>query len=111
MPVWVTAVLGVATFVLGGLVSAVWLLAGINKDVERMKADIGTADSGMRQTVHKTSNFVTALQGELKAATERLTSLHEWKHKIGEAYLPRGMEDHERRLNKLEAKIFNGTHK
>ncbi len=112
MPVWVTAVLGVGTFVLGSLVSAVWLLAGINKDVERMKEDIGTSDHGMRHTVHKTANAVTELQRDLLATATRLEGLHKWKHDVGEAYLPRAVDEHERRLNRLDSKVFNGgTHR
>ena len=45
-------------------------LAEIGSDVRRIQADIGTHDSGMRGTIHKTANAVTALQMEL-AATRR----------------------------------------
>ncbi len=39
---------------------------------------------------------------------KRLDSLHEWKHVVGEAYLPRAVDDIERRVGKLETKVFNG---
>lgn len=35
---------------------------GLSRDVERMKADIGTHDTGLRGAVHKTSNLCTALE-------------------------------------------------
>lgn len=34
-------------------------LEGISKDVERMKSDIGTHDSGMRGHIHATANLCT----------------------------------------------------
>jgi hypothetical protein len=108
MPVWATALLGVATFVVGSLVSAVWLLAGINKDVERMKTDIGTSEAGMRYQGVKNSIELTTLQAQFTALQQRVEGLHKWKHDIGEAYLPRAVDEHERRLNRLDAKVFNG---
>lgn len=48
--------------------------------------------------------------GERYGALEkRLDSLHHWKHEVGEAYLPRAVDEHERRLNRLEARVFNGS--
>jgi hypothetical protein len=44
----------------------------------------------------------------VEALDERLDSLHEWKHKVGEAYLPRAVDDHHRRLERIELKVFNG---
>jgi len=35
---------------------------GVSRDVERMKSDIGTHDTGMRGAIHKTSNQCTALE-------------------------------------------------
>lgn len=40
-------------------------LAEIGSDVRRIQADIGTHDTGMRGTIHKTANEVTALRGEV----------------------------------------------
>lgn len=108
MPVWAGALLGIATFIIGGLVSAVWLLAGINKDVERMKEDIGTSEYGIRYQSLKNSIEVTTLKAQFDAALARLNSLHDWKHDTGDAYLPRAVDEHERRLNRLDVKVFNG---
>lgn len=102
------AVLGLGTFLIGGLVTAVWLLSGISKDVERMKQDIGTSEFGMRYQGLKNSIELTALRAQFDAAVERLEGLHGWKHQIGEAYLPRAVDEHERRLNRLDTKVFNG---
>lgn len=37
-----------------------------------------------------------------------LDDLRRWKHDVGETYLPRAVDDHERRLNRLDTKVFNG---
>lgn len=108
MPVWVGAILGASTFLLGGLVTAVWLFSGVSKDVERMKQDIGTSEFGMRYQGLKNAIELTTLRVQFDSAVERLDRLHGWKHSIGEAYLPRAVDEHERRLNRLEAKVFNG---
>lgn len=110
MPVWVEALIGVGTFLLGGLVTSVWSFSRINNDVERMKEDIGTTSEGMRYQVLKSSIELTTLQAKFESAVDRLDGLHDWKHEVGEAYLPRAVDEHERRLNRIEAKVFNGHH-
>lgn len=40
---------------------------------------------------------------------KRLDGLHEWKHVVGESYLPRAVDDIERRVEKLEGRVFNGV--
>jgi hypothetical protein len=47
-------------------------LAEIGADVKRIKEDIGTHDSGMRGTVHKTANRVTEHEA-------RIITLERWK--------------------------------
>jgi hypothetical protein len=112
MPVWLGAVIGLVTFLLGGLVTAVWLFSGVSKDVERMKQDIGTSEFGMRYQGVKNSIELTTLQARFDSVVQRLDHLHNWKHEIGESYLPRAVDEHERRLNRLESKVFNGgSHK
>lgn len=108
MPVWLTAVIGFSTFLIGSLVSAVWLLAGINRDVERMKEDIGTSESGLRSKVASNYIELTSLKASFNELVLRLNKLHDWKHEIGDAYLPRAVDEHERRLNRLDVKVFNG---
>lgn len=45
---------------------------------------------------------------QVSGIDQRVAELKDWKHDIGEAYLPRAVDEHERRLNKLDAKVFNG---
>lgn len=106
--IWITIGLAVASGVLSALISAVWLLSGISKDVERMKDDIGTSESGMRYRGVQNSIALTALLSDVTSLTKRFDALQDWKHKVGDAYLPRAVEEHERRLNRIEAKVYNG---
>lgn len=38
----------------------------------------------------------------------RVDELKEWKHLTVDAYIPRAVDEHERRINRLDAKVFNG---
>lgn len=44
---------------------------------------------------------VEILEGEQKKAEQ-------WKHNVVDPYIPRAIDEHERRINRLDAKIFNG---
>jgi hypothetical protein len=48
------------------------------------------------------------LDQKVEDMEKRLDGLHAWKHVVGEAYLPRAVDDIERRVGKLEGKVFNG---
>jgi hypothetical protein len=60
--------------------------------------------------VHSRANteMVYRLGERMTALEKRVDSLHLWKHTVGEAYLPRAVDDHHRRLAELERKVFNG---
>ena len=45
----------------------VWRFVRLDSDVERMKIDIGTHETGLRGTVHKIATHVTEL--EMRVAT------------------------------------------
>jgi hypothetical protein len=62
MPTWLTPVLALLGSTLGSVVVTVWRFARLEADVERMKQDIGTHETGLRGAVHRTSNAVTALE-------------------------------------------------
>jgi hypothetical protein len=51
---------------------------------------------------------VHRLAERLSAEEKRMDGLHRWKHEVGEAYLPRAVDDHHRRLERIERKVFNG---
>jgi pterin-4a-carbinolamine dehydratase len=48
----------------------------------------------------------TATKVEQLEASEK--DLRGWKHAVVDAYLPRAVDEHERRLNRIESKLFNG---
>lgn len=54
----------------------------------------------------------SADQEKIRTLEERLVKsideLREWKHDVVDPYLPRAVEEHERRINRLDARVFNG---
>lgn len=62
MPAWIIPLLCFIGSVLGSLVVTVWRFARLEADVERMKVDIGTHETGLRGAVHKTATHVTELE-------------------------------------------------
>jgi hypothetical protein len=48
------------------------------------------------------------LMKQVEEIDKRVEELKKWKHGVVDTYLPRAVEEHERRLNRLETKIFNG---
>lgn len=37
--------------------------------------------------------------------------LRKWRHELVDAYLPRAVDEHEKRLNRIEPRVFNGDHR
>lgn len=62
MPTWLTPVLALLGSTLGSVVVTVWRFARVESDVERMKVDIGTHETGLRGVVHRTATHVTELE-------------------------------------------------
>lgn len=62
MPVWLTPVLALVGSFFGSIVVTVWRFARLESDVERMKVDIGTHETGIRGTMHRTATHVTELE-------------------------------------------------
>jgi len=62
MPAWVIPLLCFMGSTLGSVVVTVWRFARLDADVERMKIDIGTHETGLRGAVHKTATHVTELE-------------------------------------------------
>lgn len=62
MPPWLIPLLSFVGSILGSVVVTVWRFARLDTDVERMKIDIGTHETGIRGTVHKIATHVTELE-------------------------------------------------
>lgn len=70
-------------------------------DYEFRHTEYNTAISGINSQVWPLIQQVNTLD-------RSLTELREWKHEVGDAYLPRAVDEHERRINRLDARVFNG---
>lgn len=42
-------------------------------------------------------------------AEKDVQDLRDWKHTTVDPYVPRAIDEHERRLNKLDSKVFDGS--
>lgn len=62
MPEWIWPLLSIMGAVGGSLIGSVWRFSRLEADVERMKVDIGTHETGLRGSVHKSATMVTALE-------------------------------------------------
>lgn len=56
------------------------------------------------------ANNAAVLLSRIDTHEKDLEGLRDWKHKVVDAYLPRAVDDHHRRLERLERKVFNGHH-
>jgi hypothetical protein len=48
------------------------------------------------------------LETKMEIAGKSIEQLRDWKHAVVDPYIPRAVDEHERRLNRLDAKVFNG---
>jgi len=51
---------------------------------------------------------IATLTQKVLNLTEEVTRLRAWKHLVVDPYVPRAIDEHERRLNDLQRKVFNG---
>lgn len=56
------------------------------------------------------ANNAAVLLSRIDTHEKDLEGLREWKHMTVDPYLPRAVDDHHRRLERLERKVFNGHH-
>lgn len=54
---------------------------------------------------YATSKVMQWRQGRAEAD---ILDLRKWKHTVVDPYIPRAVDEHERRINRLDAKVFNG---
>jgi len=52
--------------------------------------------------------LIWTTKGKMEQAEKTLDELREWKHVVIDPWVPRAIEEHERRINKIDAKVFNG---
>jgi len=51
---------------------------------------------------------IATLAETLRGLEKNVDDLREWKHTTVDPYIPRAVDEHERRLGRLDAKVFNG---
>jgi hypothetical protein len=49
------------------------------------------------------------LETKMEIAEKNIESLREWRHMVGDAYLPRAVDAIEGRVTRIESKVFNGN--
>lgn len=80
------------------------------------KLDQWTHDKEMADVLFRRDEYMRAitdintklwpLAEQVKALDKNIDGVLEWK--VADAYLPGAVDEHERRLNRIESKIFNG---
>jgi phosphoenolpyruvate carboxylase len=89
------------------------LLPMVNQ-VRQLKDDQARVDQ-LEQWIQAKENAITGINEKLlpmvnqvKQLEEDRTGIRAWKHLVVDPYIPRAVEEHERRINRLEGKVFNG---
>ena len=75
---------------------------------DKDKSDFDWRHGEYSQAISDINLRLYPLPKQLEALEKRFDILNEWKHKTGDAYLPRAVDEHERRLNRLDLRVFNG---
>jgi hypothetical protein len=59
---------------------------------------------------HSRANTDALVRSEerVKTLERRMEAMTLWKHTVVDPYLPRAVDDHHRRLERIEARVFNG---
>jgi hypothetical protein len=71
-------------------------------DYEFRHDEYGRAITGINEKLWPAVTKIEALEKETE-------SLREWKHMVIDPYIPRAIDEHERRINRLDQKVFNGN--
>lgn len=96
------SIIGVLFGLLFGLVAVIYSI---------IRGDVAKLYGFLHEDVQK----IAAINAMLLPLAEKVanieedqTGLREWKHMVIDPYVPRAIDEHERRINRLDVKIFNG---
>lgn len=96
------SIIGVLFGLLFGLVAVIYSI--IRSDVAKLY-----------ESRHEDAQKFAAMNAVLWPLAEKVANieedqagLREWKHLVIDPYVPRAIDEHERRMNRLDAKVFNG---
>lgn len=118
-------VIGIGLLVILPLIGVVWTF--LRKEISDARLAISQFEARFEQWKRDKEKFdyefrhneyspaISRINGDLwplmklvEGIDKRVGELKEWKHVVADAYLPRAIDEHERRINRLDAKIFNG---
>lgn len=118
-------VIGIGLLIILPLIGVVWMF--LRKEIADARMAIAQSESRFEQWKRDKEKFdyefrhseyapaISRIHAELwpmgkqvESLEKRVGELKDWKHVIADAYLPRAVDEHERRINRLDAKVFNG---
>lgn len=118
-------IIGIGLPIIMLLIGVVW--AFLRKESTATNADISKLETRFEQWTKDKEKFdydfrhdeygpaidginskLLPLVSQATTTEKRVDELKDWKHEIVDAYIPRAVDEHERRLNRLDLKVFNG---
>lgn len=108
------SIVGVLFGLLFGLVAVIFGV--IRRDISKLEKWTVEKERFDREWRHSEyATKITAINAVLWPLKEKVDNLEgnqedmrEWKHAVIDPYIPRAVDEHERRINRLDAKVFNG---
>lgn len=85
---------------LGG--AGVGAYLGVRLSVTRLEGRMASAESEIKRLRDWHEAHGAALPIRMTALEANLQGMRDWKHEVVDPYLPRAVDEHERRLNVLE---------
>jgi hypothetical protein len=106
MPEWIwVALVGAVQVIMGWLV--VTLRAADQARIAELKQWIQDKEDAITEINEK----LLPMENQVKQLEEDRTGIRAWKHLVVDPYIPRAVEEHERRIDRLEGRVFNGERK
>jgi len=111
------SIVGVLFGLLFGLVAVIYGI--VRRDISKLEKWTKEKDQFDYQFRHNEyASTITKINAELWPLREKVANMEgdqegmrEWKHMVIDPYVPRAIDEHERRINRLDAKVFNGGSK
>jgi hypothetical protein len=75
---------------------------------ERDKFDYEWRHGEYSNAISAINLMLYPLETKMEIAEKNIESMREWRHMVGDAYLPRAVDAIEGRVTRIESKVFNG---
>ncbi len=115
MPAWAyAAIIGAVQLLVVGLIVA---LRAADQDriakLEQWIRDKEKYDHEFRHdeyavAITTLNSKIWPMENQIKQLEKNQDGLRLWKHEVVDPYIPRAVDEHERRLERLDRKVFNG---